>query len=358
MRLPRQDTPLSLPAERPSEGIARDEALLRVRRVGICGTDLHIFQGHLDHRVPRGGVIGHETFGEVVEAPGPSGFTRGDRVVVEPVVCCGSCRACRMGASYLCYELKVLGVDLPGGMREYWAVSTSRLLRVPDSISDDHAALIEPLAVAVHDVNRADVKRDDAVLVFGGGPIGTLIALVARHRGARVAVAELNPFRLDILESFGLERVGPGTDVVKWTDQWTDGTGVDIAFEVTGNPVAALALLEATVRVTRLPMAVDRLREVAESFLHDVEAALEEHPELAEQLKEMLEAEEDDEDNDEDAFDFQSRARRRGPDPDRPPPDAPPGLPSGKALVDAVENYLRQRRGDDPPDGPPSGPAV
>ena len=223
--------------EKPAPG--RDEALLRVRRVGICGTDLHIFQGHLDHRVPKGGVIGHETFGEVVEAPGASGFTSGDRVVVEPVVCCGACRACRMGASYLCYQLKVLGVDLPGGMREYWAVSASRLLRVPDSISDDHAALIEPLAVAVHDVKRADVKRGDAVLVFGGGPIGTLIALVARHRGARVAVAEVNPFRLDILEAFGLERVGPGTDVVKWTDQWTDGTGVDVAFEVTGNPLAA-----------------------------------------------------------------------------------------------------------------------
>jgi 2-desacetyl-2-hydroxyethyl bacteriochlorophyllide A dehydrogenase len=223
--------------EKPAPG--RDEALLRVRRVGICGTDLHIFQGHLDHRVPKGGVIGHETFGEVVEAPGASGFTSGDRVVVEPVVCCGACRACRMGASYLCYQLKVLGVDLPGGMREYWAVSASRLLRVPDSISDDHAALIEPLAVAVHDVNRADVKRGDAVLVFGGGPIGTLIALVARHRGARVAVAEVNPFRLEILEAFGLERVGPGTDVIKWTDQWTDGTGVDVAFEVTGNPLAA-----------------------------------------------------------------------------------------------------------------------
>lgn len=223
--------------EKPAPG--RDEALLRVRRVGICGTDLHIFQGHLDHRVPKGGVIGHETFGEVVEAPGASGFASGDRVVVEPVVCCGACRACRMGASYLCYQLKVLGVDLPGGMREYWAVSASRLLRVPDSISDDHAALIEPLAVAVHDVNRADVKRGDAVLVFGGGPIGTLIALVARHRGARVAVAEVNPFRLDILEAFGLERVGPGTDVIKWTDQWTDGTGVDVAFEVTGNPLAA-----------------------------------------------------------------------------------------------------------------------
>jgi len=228
--------------EKPAPG--GDEALLRVRRVGICGTDLHIFQGHLDHRVPKGGVIGHETFGEVVEAPGASGFTSGDRVVVEPVVCCGACRACRMGASYLCYQLKVLGVDLPGGMREYWAVSASRLLRVPDSISDDHAALIEPLAVAVHDVNRADVKRGDAVLVFGGGPIGTLIALVARHRGARVAIAEVNPFRLDILEAFGLERVGPGTDVVKWTDQWTDGTGVDVAFEVTGNPLAARAVAD------------------------------------------------------------------------------------------------------------------
>jgi (R,R)-butanediol dehydrogenase / meso-butanediol dehydrogenase / diacetyl reductase len=228
--------------EKPAPG--GDEALLRVRRVGICGTDLHIFQGHLDHRVPKGGVIGHETFGEVVEAPGASGFASGDRVVVEPVVCCGACRACRMGASYLCYQLKVLGVDLPGGMREYWAVSASRLLRVPDSISDDHAALIEPLAVAVHDVNRADVKRGDAVLVFGGGPIGTLIALVARHRGARVAIAEVNPFRLDILEAFGLERVGPGTDVVKWTDQWTDGTGVDVAFEVTGNPLAARAVAD------------------------------------------------------------------------------------------------------------------
>lgn len=113
-----------------------------------------------------------------------------------------------------------------------------------------------------------------------------------------------------------------------------------------GNPVAALALLEATGKVTRLPMAIDRLREIADSFLRDVEAALEEHPELAEQLKEMLEAEEDDEEL-EDGFDVQGKAHWRGPDPDRPPPDAPPGLPSGKALVDAVERYLRQRKDDD-----------
>jgi (R,R)-butanediol dehydrogenase/meso-butanediol dehydrogenase/diacetyl reductase len=216
-----------------------EEALLRVRRVGICGTDLHIFQGHLDHRVPKGGVIGHETFAEVVEAPGSSGFRSGARVVVEPLRFCGRCRACRMGATYLCYDLKVLGVDVPGGMQEYWAVPVARLLAVPDTLADDHAALIEPLAVATHDVNRANVKPGDRVLVFGGGPIGTLIALVSRHRGAHVAVAEVNDFRLQFLKGLGLETVGPDRDVLKWANEWTDGTGVDVAFEVTGNPAAA-----------------------------------------------------------------------------------------------------------------------
>ena len=103
----------------------------------------------------------------------------------------------------------MLGVDLPGGMQEYWAVPATRLLKVPDELGDDQAALIEPLAIAVHDVRRAGVKRDDAVLVFGGGPIGTLIGLVARNLGARVAVVEVNRFRLDMLERFGLPTVGP-----------------------------------------------------------------------------------------------------------------------------------------------------
>ncbi len=219
-----------------------DEALLRMRRVGICGTDLHIYQGHLDHRVPRGGIIGHETVGEVVEAPAGSGFARGDRVVVEPLATCGACRACRMGASYLCYALKVLGVDVPGGMQEYWAVPAARLLRVPDALDDDQAALVEPLAVAVHDVRRAGVRSGDTVLVFGGGPIGALIALVCRQRGARVAVAEVNPFRVAILQGFGLEVVGPDADPVAFAEAWTGGTGVDVAFEVTGNPAAVRAV--------------------------------------------------------------------------------------------------------------------
>ena len=232
----------------PVPSPAADEALLRVRRVGICGTDLHIYQGHLDHRIPRGGVIGHETLAEVVSAPAGSGFAAGERVVAEPLRMCGECRACRMGAAYLCYRLRVLGVELPGGMQEYWAVPAARLLHVPDGLADDQAALIEPLAVAVHDVRRAGVAAGDRVLVVGGGPIGALIAMVCRARGAEVITTELNAYRLDLLKRLGLDTTGPDADVVKLVREWTDGVGVDVAFEVTGN-ASAVRRLPDVVRV-------------------------------------------------------------------------------------------------------------
>ena len=232
----------------PVPAAGAGEALLAVKRVGICGTDLHIFQGHLDHRVPKGGIIGHETFAEVAEAPAGSGFGTGDRVVVEPLRVCRACRACTMGAPWLCYKLKVLGVDVPGGMQEYWAVPVERLIKVPASLSDDHAAVMEPLAIATHDVTRANVKPGDAVLVLGGGPIGALIALVARHRGARVIVSEVNPYRVDLLTGLGLEVLGPGADVVKRVNDWTNGDGVDVAFEVTGS-AAAVGIMTDAVRV-------------------------------------------------------------------------------------------------------------
>src|SRR5207245_2330369 len=162
----------------------------------------------------------------------------------EPVVCCGAGRACRMGASYLCYSLKVLGVDLPGGMREYYPVTTDHLLKVPDALGDDAAAVIEPLAVATHDVTRAGVKRGDRVLVFGGGPIGALIGLVCRQRGAEVVVSEINEFRLGLLGTLGLETLGRGRDAVKFVNEWTDGVGVDVAFEVTGRSEAVRAVTD------------------------------------------------------------------------------------------------------------------
>jgi len=260
----RRFTTVDAPMPKPAAG----EALLRVLRVGICGTDLHIFQGDLDHRIAKGGVIGHETFAEIVEAPPASGFTAGDRVVVDPVVSCTTCRACRMGAYYLCRRLQVRGVDVAGGMQEYWAVPASQLLRVPDTLSDEQAAVIEPLAVATHDVRRAQVKRGDRVLVFGGGPIGALIALVCRGLGAEVAVAEINPFRIGLLEDFGLTTVGPDIDVTRFVETFTGGDGVDVAFEVTGSAKAVRAVTDVvrvwgTVCVVAIhaePMAVNLYR--------------------------------------------------------------------------------------------------
>jgi len=230
--------------EAPMPAPAADEALLRVRRVGICGTDLHIFQGHLDHRIPLGGTIGHETLAEIAEAPAASGFRAGERVVVEPLKTCGACRACRMGGAYLCYRLRVLGVEEPGGMQEYWAVPVANLLRVPATLGDDEAAMIEPLAVATHDVRRAEVKADDAVLVLGGGPIGALIAMVARRRDARVVVSEVNPFRVEILRKLGLDVVGPEQDPRAFVETWTGGDGADVVFEVTGNPAAVRTMTD------------------------------------------------------------------------------------------------------------------
>jgi 2-desacetyl-2-hydroxyethyl bacteriochlorophyllide A dehydrogenase len=229
-------------APMPVPGV--NEALLRVRRVGICGSDLHIFQGHLDGRVPIDGTIGHEVLAEVVSAPASSGFAAGSRVVVEPVLFCGQCRACQMGATYLCYKLKVLGVDANGGMQDYWTVPIDRLLPVPDTLADNDAALIEPMAVATHDVGRAGVKAGDTVMVFGGGPIGTLIALVARQRGADVRVAEINPWRVKLLQQLGFETIGPGENPVEVVRAWTSGNGVDVAFEVSGSPDAARVITD------------------------------------------------------------------------------------------------------------------
>jgi 2-desacetyl-2-hydroxyethyl bacteriochlorophyllide A dehydrogenase len=126
-------------------------------------------------------------------------------------------------------------------MQEFWAVPTARLLRVPVTLGDDEAAVIEPLAVATHDVRRAGVKAGDAVVVLGGGPIGALIAMVARHRGARVLVSEVNPFRVDILRKLGIDSADPG-ELDGRVRALTDGDGADVVFEVTGNPAAVRAM--------------------------------------------------------------------------------------------------------------------
>ncbi|MER6565515.1 alcohol dehydrogenase catalytic domain-containing protein [Streptomyces sp. NPDC001093] len=169
-----------------------DELLVRTAVVGVCGSDTHAAAGHhpfidLPYRA------GHEAVGVVAQAgQGAGGFTPGDRVVIEPNLCCGRCPQCRSGRYNICQELKVFGCQTPGAMTDQFTIPADRVHRVPDGMTDIEAALIEPLATPVHAVAKAGDLTGRTVAVLGAGPIGLLTLLAARHAGAaRIAVTDL-----------------------------------------------------------------------------------------------------------------------------------------------------------------------
>ncbi|MEU1268428.1 alcohol dehydrogenase catalytic domain-containing protein [Streptomyces sp. NPDC005799] len=204
--------------------------------VGICGTDLHIFHGDMDARVATPAVLGHEMAGRIVRVgPGVEGWRPGDAVTVMPLRWDGTCPACRAGHQHICQHLDFIGIDSPGAMQQRWTVPASTLIRLPATLPLDRAALVEPTAVAVHDVGRAAVKNGEKVVVVGGGPVGILIALVARATGAEVRVVELNAHRRLLAEELGLSTWDPAAaDITELVQQWTGEAGADVAFEVSG----------------------------------------------------------------------------------------------------------------------------
>ncbi|WP_181806716.1 zinc-dependent alcohol dehydrogenase [Streptomyces shenzhenensis] len=204
--------------------------------VGICGTDLHIFHGDMDARVTTPAVLGHEMSGRVVRVgPDVEDWRPGDAVTVMPLRWDGDCPACRAGHRHVCQHLDFIGIDSPGAMQQRWTVPAATLVRVPDGVPLDRAALVEPTAVAVHDVARAGVGSGDRVVVVGGGPVGVLIALVARGAGAQVRVVELSPHRRKLAAELGLEVWDPAADdVLALVREWTGDAGADVAFEVSG----------------------------------------------------------------------------------------------------------------------------
>jgi len=218
-----------------------DEVRISVTYCGICGTDLHIYQGHLDRRVAMPHVMGHELSGEIAEiGSNVKGWQTGDRVVVRPLDPCGHCAACQAGHSHICYNLRFLGIDTSGAFQGSWTVPAHTVHRLPDSVPLDEAALVEPLAVACHDVGMGEVKLKDEVVVIGGGPIGLLNALVAQQVGGRVVVSEVNPFRVSLARELGLEVINPlETDLEAFVAQRTGGVGADVVFEVSGSAAGA-----------------------------------------------------------------------------------------------------------------------
>lgn len=232
-------------SEQPAAVPAAGEVQLSVAFTGLCGTDMHIIHGSMDARVTTPLVFGHEMSGIVEQiGAGVEGWSVGDRVTVMPLQWDDSCPACLAGHRHICQNLDFVGIDSPGSLQQRWNVRAEWLIRLPDDMPLDIAALAEPTAVAVHDVRRSELRPGDKVVVIGGGPIGLLIASVARHLGAEVVVIELAPARRAQIAELGFETLDPRvTSQDAWVERWTGGAGADVVFEVSG---AAAAVLGAT----------------------------------------------------------------------------------------------------------------
>ncbi|HVZ55942.1 MAG TPA: zinc-binding alcohol dehydrogenase family protein [Chitinophagaceae bacterium] len=223
-------------AEREKPVPGPGEALLRVRQAGICGTDLHAFEGTQPYfSYPR--ILGHELAVEFVEVNGPGSWRRGDLLTVMPYFSCGHCVACRRGKPNCCAQLRVFGVHIDGGLAEYITVPATALVAAP-GLGLDELALVEPFSVAAHGIRRAGDLRNAFVLVMGAGPIGLATMEMARLAGARVIALDVDPVRLAFCRQ--VLRVpycldGSTAPVGSTLAEITRGDMATVVFDATGN---------------------------------------------------------------------------------------------------------------------------
>jgi len=218
-------------APSPADG----EVLIRIRRVGLCGTDYHIFSGeHPYLEYPR--VMGHELSGLVEEVPTDSPLKPGQVVTVNPYLACGGCIACRNGKPNCCAAIKVLGVHADGGMCELLTVPEAAVIDA-SVLTLEQAAMVEFLAIGAHAVSRARLAPDSRVLVVGAGPIGVAAALFARLGGAQVTIMDLRRSRLEYArDRLGLDPAFGSPEAARAKlDERTDGEMFDCVFDATGN---------------------------------------------------------------------------------------------------------------------------
>ena len=228
---------------RPGPG----EVLVRVQRAGICGSDIHILHGSNPFaRYPR--VIGHEFAGHVVEVgTGVDAFAAGDPVVIDPVLSCGHCYACRIGRSNVCGNLEVLGVHRDGGFRDHVVVAASNCVKIPAGLPIDVATLAEPFAVAANVLSRTGIGAEDTVLIYGAGTVGLTVLQVARLYGARCIVSDPDAARLDRARFYGAAVVVDprAVSVPDAVRDENDGLGPTVVIDGAGIP----ALIEEACRV-------------------------------------------------------------------------------------------------------------
>jgi L-iditol 2-dehydrogenase len=237
--------------EMPTPEIGDEDVLVRVRACGICGSDIHGYDGSTGRRIPPL-VMGHEAAG-VIEKTGRAvqGFIPGDRVTFDSTVSCGECDFCRRGNINLCDNRTVLGVSCGdyrrhGAFAEYVAVPARILYKLPDTLPFERAALIEAVSIAVHAVSRHVPKPDDAVVVVGSGMIGVLILQVLKDKGCRNIIAvDVDKQKLALAERMGATRtVNPvDGDVPAAIRSATEGKGADVSFEVVGHGETVLTAI-------------------------------------------------------------------------------------------------------------------
>ena len=224
--------------ERPEPVRAADEVLVQIRRVGICGTDYHIYEGTQPFlQYPR--VMGHELSAEVIEAPASSALKPGQIVVVNPYIYCGTCIACRSGKPNCCTRIAVLGVHRDGGMTERLSLP-ERNLYPAGSLSIDQAATVEFLAIGAHGVRRARVRPGVRCLIIGAGPIGLGAAIFAQIDGASITVMDRDPDRIALANSIvgDTESILAGERTAEAVSDATQGDMFDVVIDATGNRVS------------------------------------------------------------------------------------------------------------------------
>jgi len=223
--------------------VGHNDVLIKINKTAICGTDIHIYQWDdwAQHTIPVPLTAGHEFSGQIVEFGSEvKGFEIDDRVSAEGHITCGVCRNCRAGRRHLCMNTLGIGVNRPGAFAEYLSVPAFNVFKLPDSISDDMASILDPLGNATHTALSFDLVGED-VLITGAGPIGIMAVAIARYAGARhIVITDVNDYRLELARQMGASMA------LNVTQESIDDAmqelgmveGFDVGMEMSGNPQA------------------------------------------------------------------------------------------------------------------------
>jgi len=222
---------------------SENDVLIKIHKTAICGTDLHIYNWDewAQKNVFTPMQIGHEFVGEIVETGRYAiGFKKGDRVSGEGHLVCGRCRNCRAGTRHFCIDTQAIGVNRPGCFAEYLSLPASNVFLIPPGVTDDEAAILDPLGNAVHTTISFDLIGED-ILISGAGPIGIMAGVIAKHVGARhVVITDINEYRLDLAQKMGLRHAIHAEhqsldDIIRKLGMTE---GFDVGLEMSGNPSA------------------------------------------------------------------------------------------------------------------------